>query len=449
METWLTTIAMIASHFFMVADRSGTGRRARGGFTATWALLLGIWLAAFTAAQERFNAYDPDAVELDHPTIAYSQAPRTDVVAELNRRLRAGTVNLKFEGPAGYLRSLLEQLAVPIDSQMAVYSKTSLQTPLITPSNPRTIFFNDNVAVGWMRNGMIEVAAQDPVFGVGFYILPQTPMPTPTLIPEASCLGCHLSAAAEGVPGFLLRSVPAAADGAPMPWLGNATMDHRTPTEERWGGWYVTGTAGSQKHLGNLVLSDRRAQDLPPWSPSQTLATLGGRFDTSAYLSEHSDIVALLVFEHQARAMNLITRAGWLARLAAGDRTPAQQTRLTAAIDELVDYLLFVGEAPIDHVRGTSGFAERFSAQGPHDSKGRSLRELDLKQRLMRYPCSYVVYSAAFDGLPQSAREMVLRRMKSILSGGDGAPRYAHLKPTRQAVLEILRDTKKNLPAWF
>ena len=447
----------------MVADGSQTSRQARRGLallkgrpkgrplpTVVLLLLLGICLAAITAAQQpSASTYDPDSVEREHPAIAYGVAPRTDAVARLNQRLLAGTAVLKFEGPAGYLRSLLEQLDVAVDSQMAVYSKTSLQTPLINPSNPRTIFFNDTVSVGWMRGGMIEVAAQDAVSGVGFYILPQTPTPTPLLIPEARCVSCHHSAAAEGVPGFILRSVPAALDGTPMPWLGNATMDHRTPTEERWGGWYVTGATGSQKHLGNLVLADRRAQEVPPFGSDQTLTTLAGRFDTSNYLSEHSDVVALLVFEHQARAMNLITRTAWLARIAAADPAAAQRARLTAAVNELADYLLFVDEAPLDHVRGTSGFAERFSAQGPRDSKGRSLRELDLRQRLMRYPCSYVVYSAVFDGLPESAREMVLRRMKRILAGEERAPRYAHLAASRQAVLEILRETKKNLPAWF
>ena len=446
----------------MVADGSAAVRRARRALAllkgrpegrplpVALTLLVCLWLAAITAAQQPVtDTYDPDSVEREHPAIAYGRVPRTDAVAQLNQRLLAGTAVLKFEGPAGYLRSLLEQLDIPVDSQMAVYSKTSLQTPLITPSNPRTIFFNDNVSVGWMRGGMIEVAAQDPVSGVGFYILPQTPMTAPLLIPEARCVSCHHSAAAEGIPGFLLRSVPAARDGTPMPWLGNATMDHRTPTEERWGGWYVTGATGSQKHLGNLVLDDRRAQELPPFGSDQTLTTLAGRFDTSNYLSEHSDVVALLVFEHQARAMNLITRTDWLARIAASDPAPAQRARFTAAVNELVDYLLFVGEAPIDHVRGTSGFAERFSAQGPRDSKGRSLRELDLRQRLMRYPCSYTVYSAAFDGLPQSAREMVLRRMKRVLSGEERATRYAHLTPARQTILEILRQTKKDLPAWF
>ena len=435
----------------MVADGSNESGRLGRGITAIAALALCSWLAAIaTAQQPSANAYEPDAVELDHPAIAYRLMARTDAITTLNQRLLAGTARLTFDGPSGYLRSLLQQLDVPIDSQMAVYSKTSLQSPLITPANPRTVFFNDTVAVAWMRGGFIEVAAQDPEHGVGFYLLPQTPMPTPQLIAEPQrCLGCHYSAAAEGIPGFLLRSVPTAADGAPLPWLGNATMDHRTPTEERWAGWYVTGTAGSQKHLGNLLLPDRRAQDLPPWSAAQTLTTLAGRFDTSAYLSEHSDIVALLVFEHQARAMNLLTRVGWLARLATAESTGAQQMRLSAAVNELVDYLLFVDEAPLQNVVGSSGFSRRFGAQGPRDSKGRSLRDLDLTQRLMRYPCSYVIYSAAFDGLPDGARDMVLRRMKRILSGAEPAPRYEHLAQTRNAVLEILRETKKNLPEWF
>ena len=434
----------------MLADGSGAGGRLQRVVALLAILLLLSWMAvAFGAQRLAVDVYEPDAVELNHPAFSYNLATRTDVVDELNRRLMSGSAVLQFDGTSGYLRSLLDHLNVPVESQMFVYSKTSLQSPLISPSNPRALFFNDNVAVGWMRGGMIEVAAQDPVFGVGFYVLPQTPAPAPQLIPSTRCTGCHYSAGAEGIPGFLLRSVPTATDGSPMPWLGNALMDHRTPTEERWGGWYVTGAAGSQKHLGNLVLSDRRAQELPPWSASQAIETLAGRFDTSAYPSAHSDVVALLVFEHQARAMNLITRTGFLARLAANEPTPERRGRLGAAVNELADYLLFVGEAPIDNVRGSTSFAGRFSAQGPRDARGRSLRDLDLKQRLMRYPCSYVVYSAAFDSMPEGAREMVLRRMKSILAGEDRAGRYSHLAPARQAILEILRETKKNLPAWF
>jgi hypothetical protein len=111
--------------------------------------------------------------------------------------------------------------------------------------------------------------------------------------------------------------------------------------------------------------------------------------------------------------------------------------------------MLFVGEARLDNVSGTSGFAERFSARGPRDSKGRSLRDFDLQQRLMRYPCSYMVYSAAFDALPDAAREMVYRRMKRILSGEEREPRYAHLVSAGGTIIEILRATKRDLPPWF
>ena len=433
----------------MVADRSRyTGRRTTV-FAATASVLLAGWMAA-TAAQFTAAGFEPDVVELDHPAIGYRIAPRTDAVARLTDRLLAGTATLAFDGPSGYLRSLLNALDIPVESQMAVFSKTSLQGARINPSNPRTIFFNDDVAVAWMRGGFIEIAAQDPAQGIGFYLLPQEAATGPRLFRDGQCLGCHYSAAAEGIPGLLLRSIPTASDGAPLPWLGNATMDHRTPPEERWGGWYVTGRIGAQRHLGNLTTLERRAQELPAWNPSRTLTTLEGRFDTSGYLSVHSDIVALLVFQHQARVMNLLTRVGWLARLAAADNPPpGVDARLPLSVNELVDSMLFVGEAPLDEVSGTSGFAEGFMARGPRDSKGRSLRELELKQRLMRYPCSYMIYSAAFDGLPDSARETVYRRMKRILSGEEREPRYAHVAPNGAAVIEILRETKKNLPAWF
>jgi hypothetical protein len=433
----------------MVAEGSRQpGWRGRVFVLAASALFAG-WITA-TATQFTAGIFEPDAVELDHPAIGYRIASRTDPVAQLAERLLAGTAKLTYDGPSGYLRSLLTALDVPVESQIAVFSKTSLQGSRINPSNPRTIFFNDTVSVAWMRGGFIEIAAQDPVQGIGFYLLPQEAGMSPRPFPDGQCLGCHYSAAAEGVPGLLLRSIPTAADGAPLPWLGNATMDHRTPAAERWGGWYVTGRHGSQPHLGNLTLPDRGAQQLPAWNPSRTLTTLAGKFDTGAYLSPHSDIVALLVFQHQARVMNLLTRVGWLARLtAAQNPPPGVDARLAPSINELVDYMLFVGEAPLEDVSGTSGFAERFTAGGPRDEKGRSLRDLDLKRRLMRYPCSYMVYAAAFDSLPDSAREMVYRRMKRILSGEERDQRYAHVAANGSATIEILRGTKKNLPAWF
>ena len=414
---------------------------------------IAVFAVALLAAVARPHAQPAAGVlNLDHPAIAYNAAPRTDAVARLNARLRDRTARLPREDKAGYLGPLLKLLDVPVESQIVVYSKTSLQSPLISPSNPRAIYFNDNVAVGWMRGGIIEVSAHDPVHGTAFYVLPQVEMPEPLLVRSTACLGCHYSAAAGGVPGLIARSIPTATDGGTLPWLGNFTTDHRSPVAERWGGWFVTGShGGSMRHLGNLAIRDRRAQEIPAWRPDRTLTTLEGRFDTGSYLSSHSDIVALLVFDHQVRMMNLLTRVGWEARIAAHEgRQAGADSAVRDAVHDLVDYMLFVDEAPLEDVRGTSGFGERFSAAGRRDSKGRSLRDLDLRRRLMRFPCSYMIYSAAFDGLPAAARELVYRRMKDILSGAQRGAAYSHLsRADRDAIVEIVRETKTDLPAWF
>ena len=149
-----------------------------------------------------------------------------------------------------------------MESQIAVFSKTSLQSQVITATNPRTIYFNDSVFVASMPGGFIEVAVQDPRQGAVFYMLPQTRAPQPQLVRSDRCLTCHYTAVAAGVPGFLARSVPTGVDMAPMPWLGNYVTDHRSPLEERWAGWYVTGRAGTSRHLGNALIADKNATDV-------------------------------------------------------------------------------------------------------------------------------------------------------------------------------------------
>jgi hypothetical protein len=386
---------------------------------------------------------------LVHPAIDYKSTPPRDVVAELNQDIQDGKVQLKFDGPSGYLRSVIEKLNVPIESQIAVFVPDSVQRTRIHLENPRTLFFNDSVAVGWVRGGFVELAAQDPQQGVMFYALDQTPTGQPQFQRRDDCLSCHYSYATAGVPGMLVRS------------SGQFEVDQTVPFEKRWGGWYVTGQHGSIRHLGNADLD--RLLDTP--APSNTLnwSSFDGKFDTTGYLSTHSDIVALMVFEHQMHMMNLLSRIGWEARVAAyqkrnGTLAPSiaenpsdTPVPLGAAAKEVVDYLLFVDEAPIgDTIIGSAGFAETFAAQGPHDSKGRSLRQFDLQRRLMRYPCSYMIYAPLFNELPDAARDAIYRRMWQILSGLEKDPKYVHLPfKDRQAIVEILRETKKGLPQYF
>jgi hypothetical protein len=401
----------------------------------TLAILL--WITALVSAQLTNSIIEPG-----HPVIRYP-GETTDRVAQLNRKLQSGEVSLQFEERTGYLRSLLAALDIPIESQVALYSGTSLQARIINARNPRTIFFNDSTAVGWMAGGLIEVAALDPKQGAIFYLLPQqTTPPLRQLARDTRCLACHYSIATLGVPGFLVRSIPSSPDGMIMPWLGNYTTDHRSPLSERWGGWYVTGRGG--RHLGNAPIADRTLQDITIDNANLNVSTLEKRFDTRSYLSPHSDIVALLVFDHQMRMMNLLTRLGWEARIFEREERPAADA-LNDVVTEVVDYMLFVDEAPLDGIKGTSGFAERFGALGPRDSKGRSLRDLDLQRRLFRYPCSYMIYSEVFDSLPDAARNAVYSRLLQVLSGKDSSTKYRHLSAgDRQAILEILRDTKKD-----
>ncbi len=391
--------------------------------------------------------------EPDDPAIEYAVRPTNDPVSNLNREIEAGKVRLRFGGKQGYLRSALEALHVPIESQMAVFSKTSVQAQRINPQNPRTLFFNDSVVIGWMRGGFIEVAVQDPRQGVIFYTLAQTPIETPQFTRHNQCLTCHNSNNAMGVPGMLVRSQFTAPDGTTMPWLGNYLSDHRSPLEERWGGWYVTGKTGGIRHMGNAVVTDGTKPESIVTDQTLNLASLAGRFDTDAYLSPYSDIVALMVFEHQMHMMNLLTRIGWQTRYLQrnGNAHDLHTNGLSASAEDVVDYMLFVDEAPLPNkIEGTSGFAEKFSAEGPSDSRGRSLRQFDLEHRLMRFPCSYMVYSDAFDALPSEAKDAIYQRMWLILSGAMTEAKYARLSlANRQAVLEILRETKKGLPDYF
>jgi hypothetical protein len=406
--------------------------------------LSAIWLGTLAVVSGQ-GKVSPSLLR-SHPAISYQRPTGDDPVAQLDGRLERGEVRLEREGPTGYLTSVLAALDVPVESQMLVFSKTSFQAARINPKNPRAIYFNDTVSVGFVRGGdVLEFVAHDPRQGNIFYTLSQSATGSPRFQRNDACVSCHTSDATLNVPGWFIGSVFPGVDGTTQ--YGPAyTTDHRSPFEVRWGGWYVTGTHAAERHMGNAIVAD--AGNLAAMVTPETVhvTSLDGRFDRTGYLSPHSDLVALLVLEHQSHMGNLITRLGWEARIG-----KEAGRSLSAAAEELVDYLLFLNEAPLPGpIAGTSGFAATFAAKGPRDSRGRSLRELDLRTRLMKYPCSYMIYSEPFAALPDAARDAVYQRMWEILSGQENAPDYASLTAAdRQAILEILRETKKDLPDYF
>ncbi len=306
-------------------------------FAAPIALL---WLCAWsTSAQELTpaNLSGPlserrSLATPDHPSIGYSVGPFSDAVAELNRRLQSGDLQLRYDPETGYLQSILDALKLSTTSQLLVYSKTSLQASRISPSNPRALYFSDHVVVGYIRGApLLEFAVVDPKRGVEFYTLSQRESPAPRLTRGTDCLRCHESLATLDVPGLLLRSVPTGPDGQIYPQLGNSVTDHRSPIDQRWGGWYVTGAPAGAEHMGNVLVRDPLDEN-PKITASGRVSSLEGRFEQRGYLSPRSDIAALLVFEHQMRMSNLLVRMSWDTRFALSLPASSANTSLTRTL---------------------------------------------------------------------------------------------------------------------
>jgi hypothetical protein len=407
------------------------------------------WLAVAGATATREQQPVPFAGVLDeHPAIQYAQRPTRERVGALARAMADGQTRLTYREGSGYLQSVLDALRIAADSQLLVFSKTGVQRASTSPHNPRALYFDDSVVVGFIPGApLLEIAAHDPEQGVVFYTVDQTDAATAALTRRTSCLTCHVSASTLEVPGLINRNVSTRADGSTLPQLGSNDVDHRTPLLQRWGGMYVTGKyfatpyTGRKEHAGNVTMTG------DPPDPARTsneglIRWIDSSPTARGYPSADSDIASMMVFDHQAHGINLLTRLNWESRADGAWRGIAA---------ELVDYFLFVGEAaPPARLVPRAAFAAQFAAAARQDRQGRSLRDLDLDTRLLRYPCSYMIYSSAFEHLPPRAKQAVYSGMWDVLSGRGRKPKYSHLSAAdRRAIIEILRDTKNDLPEVF
>ena len=398
------------------------------------------------------------------PPIEYRSAELSDPIARLEQRLERGEATLQFEPKHGYLRSVLNALRVPISSQTLVFSKTSFQFPQITPSTPRALYFNDDVYVGQVHDGrFLEFISFDPRQGAIFYVVDEHDSPSPRFERAAvDCVQCHVATSTRGVPGVFLRSVFTKPSGYQAGGTKSFVTGQDSPLGERWGGWYVTSIRGAEAAMGDAIVSDSRHPEQLDKPAAANLSNLAPLLNTAAYLTGSSDIVALMVLAHQTQMHNFITQTNYKTRLAlyaeerqnmaaglpAGAISDDARKDVEDSAEKLVRYLLFADETPLDSpVVGNTSFAEDFAARGPFDSRGRSLREFDLRSRIFKYPCSYLIYSESFDAIPSPARDYVYRRLFEILSGRDQSPAFARLSAQdRRAILEILVETKPGLP---
>jgi hypothetical protein len=403
-------------------------------------------------------------VPFSEAPINYRSEDLSDPIAKLQQRIDAGKTKLVYEPEHGYLKSVLKELQIPIDSQTLVFSKTSFQYKKISPDHPRALYFNDDVYIGSVHEGKaIEVVSFDPMQGAIFYLLDEHQVEKPKFErAELDCTQCHIAAGTRGVPGVLLRSISPTPTGTQASASKSFITDQDSAIKNRWGGWYVTGkfTAAPDLSMGNAVVHEDSSDSVT----SAKLTPIAAEFDTTKYLSKDSDVVAHLVLAHQTQAHNLITLTNYRARIAAfqaakanGDKavtgelpdTFRQQYEKPA--EQLLRYMLFANEASLAglgfEADAKSDFALTFAAQGPRDHEGRSLRDFDLKTRTFRYPVSYLIYTESFDSIPEPAKTYLYHRLLQVLTGEDQSADFAGISSeSRRAALEILLATKRGLP---
>src|ERR1700722_11740381 len=388
--------------------------------------------------------------------INYRSSELNDPVAKLEKRLERGELKLHYDSRHGYLKSGLDALHISVSSQALVFSKTSFQFPVISPATPRALYYNDDFYVGQVHSGkFLEFVSFDPMQGAIFYVMDEHRDKHPRFErSEVDCIQCHVAPSTKGIPGVMLRSVFTKPDGTPNAAARSYVTGQESPIAQRWGGWYVTAKQGTQGGMANVLSSDPKNPEQLDRAAGTNLTNLSDRFNAKAYLTDSSDIVALMVLAHQTQMHNWITLTTYQTRIALADRKLSPEdvrTKLEAPAEQLVRYVLFANEVPLQNpIAGTSDFAKQFVARGPRDAKGRSLRDFDLQKRIFKYPCSYLIYSEAFDAIPSPAKDYIYRRLFDILSGREQGPEVASLSSQdRGAILETLVATKPGVPeAW-
>ena len=406
--------------------------------------------------------------EYENAPIRYSDTTPNDATQRLESLMAAGKVKIDRSDAWTVLRDVMKQFDIPQESQVMVFSKTSKQNDRISPQTPRVVYFGDNAYVGYCLGGSIEVATIDPKLGPIFYLLDPDEVPAKPLHfqRDNSCLSCHGGPFTPEVPGVIVRSVYPGPEGHPIMSQGSTVVDSTTPFTDRWGGWYVTGKHGSVLHRGNVTANEKNDQTIDiDFKAGANVTNLAKFFDVTPYKRKQSDIVALMVLEHQTSMQNILTKANQSSLRAMYMQTSLQrelgETVMSAptgtarriidhAAEDVVEALLFKDEAelPDGGIEGDPAFQTAFTKRAPQSSDGRSLKDFQLLHRLFKYRCSYMVYSLTFQHLTAPLKETVLHRLWAVLEGQDTTGHFTYLTATERGhIRRILAETLPCAPA--
>ena len=395
------------------------------------------------------------------PPINYSAAQPHDPVSNLQARIKQGLFH-PGQRDRDVVQALLSELKIPRESQVLVFSKTSLQRQHIRPEHPRSLFFTDTCYVGWVPGGLIELTTIDPVIGPVFYaVTPETLRSDPiqAINRDQDCLRCHGGTFVRDIPGLFVRSLFTDEDGEPLLRHGSEVVTQATPFADRWGGWYVTGKHGSALHRGNTIASEKNDRLVVDFQKGANITNLNPFFPTEEYLTDSSDIIALLVLEYQTTVQNVLTHAainsrrmmdyqknlqiGFKETITAEPAYDSVKSVFDSTAEEIVDNFLYKDEAGLPAgLEGDPAFQGAFQKNARPAKDGSSLKDFNLHGHLFQNRCSYLIYSETFLQLPGPLKTRVYQRLVKALSPATPDPRYAYLDADeRTRISKILRQT--------
>jgi len=393
--------------------------------------------------------------DFETPPHSYWKQPANDPATLLQQRMERKEVTLAAGAdPKVFLRAYLEALKVPVSSQVLVFSKSSLQRTFVSGRNPRAMYFNEDTYVGWMPGGLIEVTGIDPVLGGVFYIfrVPDKPAAVPVLERRESCMGCHAGGPTSFLPGLMVRALNTKEDGGTLGEASPHNGGHHTPFEKRWAGWYLTGQPDGMKHMANVFAA--RSGTGVAAGPLESVVPPG------THLAPGSDVLTMMLHDHQVMAVNVLMEANYRVRTAlhaaGGDKPVAERDippddmeMAHTQVQKVLRFLLFATEVPLPApVTGDPAFHNDFSTTRRPDKAGRSLKDFSLQTHLMKHRCSYMIDSAAFRGLPAAFQRLLFTELRAALNAGGKDSPGAHLPAEeRKAIHEILIDTNPGYAA--
>jgi len=373
----------------------------------------------------------------------YWTRPLTDRFTQFKTALESGKLSLDRSSEKAFVVSLLKALNISPATQTLVYSTTSLQLRRISPRNPRALYFNEDVYVGWVPGGQIEIASIDPALGGIFYIfdIPRGREAPIRIERSTRCFNCHAEFEIGRIPGLLIKSViPGPGGGSLESFRGDQT-GHSIPFKDRFGGWHLTGKHGITEHWGNLV------GELSPTGLKKYANPPGRQFRWETYPVATSDVLAQLLHEHQVGFVNRAVKATYDVRgaLVKGDA----KGQIVQHADILTRYLLFTNEVrlPTGGIEGDPALKAHFLKNARKTKLGVSLRQFNLRTHLFKYRCSYMIHSVAFSGLPGPLKKRVLLNLRAALDPVKSHPASGHIPAgEKKAIGLILASTLDNYP---